>query len=178
MMLWMLPRATATVLLPSVAAGGEGGAALPAAARIGRLVFTATLLGAAPAVLLSRFVIGALYGHDFAPAAVPFSVLLVGCVPFTLCVIQASALAGMDRQDVNMKASVVGLVATVALDLALIPRFGIVGAAAASAVSYLITMVMVLFAFARLGNLSVRACVIPRSSDFGYLSDGLKSLLR
>lgn len=177
MMLWILPRATSTVLLPAMAAG-EAGAGFREAARLGRLSLAVTVAGAIPLALSAPWWITLLYGGDFFGAAAPFAILLVGCVPFTLCVIQAGALAGADRQDVNLRASTLGLVFTVVLDFLLIPRYGIGGAAVASTVSYLVTTAVVLRAFAGVGSVSVAACLVPQPGDFRYVRDGLKSLLR
>ena len=128
--------------------------------------------------MFARAWLGLLYGEDFVGSAAPFAVLLLGCVPFTLCVILAAALAGLNLQRVNLMASLVGLVATVVLDVALIPRYGIVGAAAASAVSYLVTTAVVVRAFSRTASLPALSCVVPRARDLGYVIDGLKGLLR
>lgn len=177
MTLWMLPRSTSTVLMPAMASG-QAGVGFPQAARLGRLVFGITLLGAVPLAVLAPSWLGLLYGEAFTASAVPFVVLLVGCVPFTVCVILASALAGVDRQEVNLSASLVGLVATIGLDVALIPRWGIVGAAAASAVSYLVTTAVVVLAFSRIAAIPARGCVVPGWHDLRYAWDGLKSLLR
>jgi O-antigen/teichoic acid export membrane protein len=177
MMLWILPRSAATVLGPAMAAK-DAGATLEQAARIGRLVFFGSVV---LAVLLAAFGatwIGFLYGAAFTPSAGPFAVLLLGCAPFTLCVVQASALSALDRQGVNLAASSVGLVVTVILDVLLIPRFGILGAAAASAISYLATTAVVLGAFTRAGSLSISACILPERGDLRYVLDGLKNLLR
>jgi len=176
-MLWVLPRSTSQVLMPSMAAGDEG-TSLPEAARLARLVFTAMVLLALPLALGARWWIDWLYGGEFQPASAPFVLLLVGCVPFSLCVIQAAALAALDRQRINLTASVVGLVATVALDLLLIPRYGIAGAALASSISYLLTTAVVLVAFARVGGLSPAACVLPQPGDLRYVLDGVQSVLR
>ncbi|HSG08324.1 MAG TPA: polysaccharide biosynthesis C-terminal domain-containing protein [Longimicrobiales bacterium] len=177
MMLWLLPRATSTVLLPAMAAG-EAGAGFREAARLGRISLAVTVAGAVPLALSAPWWITLLYGVDFFGAAAPFVILLLGCVPFTLCVIHAGALAGADRQGVNLRASTVGLAFTVALDFLLIPRYGIGGAAVASTVSYLVTTVIVLRAFAEAGSVSVAACLVPQPGDFRYVRDGLKSLLR
>jgi O-antigen/teichoic acid export membrane protein len=177
MTLWVLPRSTSTVLMPAMASG-DAGAGFPQAARLARLVFVVTAALAVPVALFARAWLGLLYGEAFVASAAPFMVLLLGCVPFTLCVILAAALAGVNRQDVNLMASLVGLVATVALDLALIPRYGILGAAAASAVSYLVTTAVVVWVFSRIAELPARACVVPETRDFGYVRDGLQGLLR
>ncbi len=177
MTLWVLPRSTSTVLMPAMASG-DPGAGFPQAARLARLVFGVTAALAIPIVVFSRVWLGLLYGDAFVASAAPFAVLLLGCVPFTLCVILAAALAGVNRQHVNLGASLVGLVATVVLDLVLIPRYGILGAAAASAVSYLVTTAVVVWVFSRIASLPALACVVPEGRDLGYVRDGLKGLLR
>jgi O-antigen/teichoic acid export membrane protein len=176
-MLWVLPRSAATVLMPSMAAGDEG-AGFAEAARLGRLVFGAILVAAVPLGLTAPLWIGWLYGSDFRGSATPFVLLLLGCVPFTLCVVQAAALAAVDRQEINLGASLVGLVATVALDLLLIPRLGITGAALASATSYVLTTGVVLLAFARVGGLPLSACLVPRPADLRHVLRGIQRVLR
>lgn len=177
MTVWVLPRSASSVLLPSVAAG-DPGASLPETARLGRLIFVATVLLLIPFALTSGLWIELLYGGEFGGSAVPFVLLLVGCAPFTLCVIHAAALAGIDRHEINLKASAAGLVVTVALDLLLIPRYGIVGAAVASSASYLLTMGIVMKAFADAASLPLRAVLLPVRGDARYVIDGCKSLLR
>jgi Na+-driven multidrug efflux pump len=66
----------------------------------------------------------------------------------------------------------------VILDVVLIPRFGITGAAVASAVSYLVTTAVVLRAFTQMSSISVRATVLPEASDLRYVINGFKNLLR
>ena len=177
MMLWMLPRALSTVLLPAMAAGDEG-AGFTQTARLGRLSLVATALLGLPLALTVPWWVTLLYGSDFRAASGPFVLLLIGCVPFTLCVIHAAALAGAGRPAVNLRASLAGLVVTVALDLALIPRYGIEGAAVASSASYLVTTLWVLNAFSQVGKVPLTACIVPRTDDIPYLRDGLKSVLR
>lgn len=176
MMLWMLPRSASTVLLPSMAAGDEG-ASFEGAARLGRITFGVTVGMAVPLALFARTWIGWLYGTDFAASGDAFRWLLIGCVPFTLCTVQAGALAAVDRLDLNLIGSVVGLVVTVVGDVLLIPRYGIEGAAAASSASYLVTAAIVLVSFARIGKLPLAACVVPTPADVRYVRDGLRGLL-
>jgi O-antigen/teichoic acid export membrane protein len=176
-MLWVLPRSAATVLLPSMAAGDQG-AGFAEAARLGRVVFGTVLIAAVPLGLTAPLWIGWLYGSDFRGSAGPFLLLLLGCVPFTLCVVQAAALAAVDRQEINLAASLVGLAATVVLDLLLIPRLGITGAALASATSYVLTTGVVLLAFARVGGLPVSTCLVPRPADLRHVLRGIQRVLR
>ncbi|WP_424020000.1 flippase (plasmid) [Halorientalis pallida] len=107
-------------------------------------VFTLTtkwiLIGTFPAFLVltvfSDDVLGVLYGPTYTPAATALTVLAVGF--FT------HAAAGRNRETISalgytkyvFLSNVVGFACNVVLNLVLIPRFGMVGAAVASASSY------------------------------------------
>ncbi|MFQ5536429.1 MAG: polysaccharide biosynthesis C-terminal domain-containing protein [Gemmatimonadota bacterium] len=177
MMLWILPRATATVLLPAVAAEEEG-VGFAEAARLARVVLAVTVAGAVALAVTAAWWIPLLYGRDFAPSAGAFAVLLVGGAPFALSIVLASVLAGVDRVGLNLAGSLVGLVVTVALDLLLIPRYGIAGAAWASSASYLATTAVAVAAFSRVGGIAPLRCMLVRPADFAFVWRGLKGLPR
>jgi O-antigen/teichoic acid export membrane protein len=177
MMLWMLPRAAASVLLPATAAGDVGATAVHAA----RMARVSVGVGAAlmvPLVPFAHWWIGLLFGEDFTKSATPFVILLTGCIPFIASIVLASSLAGINRLDVNLRASGTGLIATIILDILLIPKWGLEGAAVASATSYLVTTGIVVVSFSRMYGIPIRAYLIPTRSDFKYLADGFRRILR
>jgi O-antigen/teichoic acid export membrane protein len=177
MMLWVLPRSTSTVLLPAMAAG-DPGASIQQAARLGRVVLLVSAGVGGVAAFSGRHWIELFYGRDFEGSAGAFAVLLIGCVPFSLCVVQAAALGALNHLRVNLAASSLGFFVTILLDLFLVPRFGIIGAAAASSASYLVTAAVVAKAFSAISSIPLRATVLPQRGDLSYVSDGLKTLLR
>jgi len=67
---------------------------------------------------------------------------------------------------------------TIVLDMLLIPRFGIIGAATASAASYIVTAAVVARAFSKISSVPSRAALFPQRGDLRYVTDGLKSILR
>ena len=177
MMFWILPRSVSTVLLPAMASP-KSDVSMAQGARVARLLLTLNILIAIPVVMAAPWWLPILYGSEFSGSIWPFAILLLGCAPFALCVVQASVLAGIDRADVNMKASALGLLVTIILDFMLIPKYGIDGAAVASASSYLVTTAYVTISFARIGSLPLRATILPVPDDIRYLASGLKSFLR
>jgi O-antigen/teichoic acid export membrane protein len=94
-------------------------------------------------------------------------ILLAGTVPFTLSNTLAAHLGGLGLQVLNLRASLVGLALTVALDLAWIPRFGITGAAAATSVSYLATTGILIHAFLRRSTMGLSDLILLRRTDLG-----------
>lgn len=139
------------VMYPRVARLG----AAAISARIRALVPRSVLLSVALAVPLAAaaaFVLPALYGSEFDSAVPPSYVLLAGLVLAGASGLATAYLYGDGRPGLNSVGMGLGLIITVVLDLLLIPRFGAMGAAAASAVSYLVTDIVLLTMFLRLSG--------------------------
>ncbi len=124
------------VLYPSYArAGGAtaAGRAREAARRVGWVPAAA----AVPMALLAPVVLPWAFGPQFRAAVVPAWILLAGLAGSGVSGIFAAFLSAGGRPGLASAAFGAGLVVTVALDLTLIPRYGVVGAACASSVAYL-----------------------------------------
>jgi O-antigen/teichoic acid export membrane protein len=116
------------------------------AARLFPRAFAFTVLAAVPlaaAVPLLPLV----YGQAFAAAMVPAWLLLAGLVGEGVAGVASAYLYGVGRPGANSLGVGVAVVVTVALDLALIPRYHAVGAAFASAAAYLTSSVALLVCY-------------------------------
>jgi len=76
-----------------------------------------------------------LFGRDFAPAAGVLKVVIWTLVPYGIVRVLASGLFASNRQVIDLKVNVLGLGTNLLLNLALIPRFGILGCAWATMIS-------------------------------------------
>lgn len=77
-----------------------------------------------------------LYGKEFTNSAAPFKILLIGMIFTAMSQLFSIMLFSKGRNNVALLANSVGLVSTVILDLLLIPKYGIIGAAWATSASY------------------------------------------
>jgi O-antigen/teichoic acid export membrane protein len=113
------------------------------AARTARRMIRPALIGIAlaaiPVALLTSPVMRLLYGAQFGPAVDPARVLLAGMLLAGASGVASAYLYGRGSPGLNSIVLGIGLVITVILDLLLIPRFGALGAAAASTAAYLCT---------------------------------------
>ncbi|MFI6518688.1 lipopolysaccharide biosynthesis protein [Spirillospora sp. NPDC050679] len=137
------------VLYPDFAKEDEA----TAAARTRRLILPAlavSALSALPLALVAGAVLPLVFGEAFDGALTPTYILLGGLVTFGVSGLVMAYLYGVGRPGLTSLAQTAGLLVTVGLDLALIPHFGAVGAAVASALSYYTTTLVLLFWFARL----------------------------
>jgi len=162
-MIWLISKAAATVLLPNVAAFQAANAGRTA--QITRIAFAVSV---ASAILLALFAVPLLpwvFGEEFRPSLTPLLWLLPGIVAFSAANVIASHLAGIGKPRLNFFVSLAGLVVTIALDLLLIPRFGIIGAAIASTLSYSTSTVVIICFFLRESTLQVRQILVPTRED-------------
>jgi O-antigen/teichoic acid export membrane protein len=143
-----LPNAVASVLLPTSAGMSERDAA-KAVHRASALVLTLVVVGALAGIVLAEPLITGVLGHRFVSAVGPFRLMLVamigGAARRTFC----AGLMAKDRAGVVSWITLATMVVIVVLDLALIPRYEAMGAAAASMVAYCASGIVAYVAYRR-----------------------------
>ncbi len=159
-MLWYLPNAVSFVIFPRAARTRpkEMNAFTP---RVFRATLGLTALGGLALALLGPALIRLIYGPAFASAFLPLLALLPGVVLLGGAKVLTNEIAGRGHPLYNSLASALGLVLTVGLDLYLIPRWGVLGAAVASSIAYAAIFVAALFFYARVSR---RAALAPKST--------------
>jgi O-antigen/teichoic acid export membrane protein len=162
---WYIPSAVGLVLAPRVAAGVEGDDDDVTAA-ICRGTTLVSVAGAVFIATLAPLLVLLLFGSAFLPAVVPLWVLLPGVVALGLDKPIASYQLGRGRPQISLYVALLASPITVAAYVLLIPRFGIVGAAAGSTISYVATTAIEIVYLHRVSPLRFRSLVIPRRSDW------------
>jgi stage V sporulation protein B len=114
--------------------------------------------------LLAEPFLAIAFGQPFAEGSLALRILLIAMLPLSIARILAGDLKGRGRPGTVSVAMGIAAVVTVGLDLLLIPRFGIAGAAAASVVAYTLSAAVLGASFVRLTGAAVRA-LVPRPSD-------------
>jgi O-antigen/teichoic acid export membrane protein len=144
--LWMFPTAVSTVLFPRISAMNdtEANGLTP---RVARHIFFMMFILAMLCAALGRPAIKILYGSAFLPAVVPLLLLLPGVVALGGTEVLTSDLAGRGKPQFATYAAVTSLLVNIPLNLVLIPRWGISGAAFASTAAYLVATLIVMVSF-------------------------------
>ncbi len=109
---------------------------IAAATTAARLAAAATLVVGLGLVSTARWVVPFLFGWRYAPAADAFLWLVPGVVGLAFSYSLSPILLRAGEVSVNAIAAVCATVVMVSLDLVLIPKFGIAGAAVSSSVAY------------------------------------------
>ncbi len=171
-LLWLMSNSVASVLLPKIAAStasSDDGSGVRHTARVTRLTLWATALCGLALGLLGTQAIPLLYGEAFRPSVAALLWLLPGIVIFSVANVLAAYIAGIGKPRLNLLVSGISLIVTITLDLILIPRLNIVGAAIASTVSYSLSALLLMVFFTRETGASLREVLLPTSEDVKIL---------
>jgi len=165
-MLWLIPGALTSLLVHSSAAAGDDQNRDAEAARAVRVGLALICCAALPVGLVAPLVFKLLAGGDFATAGPALWALLPGIVAFAPGVVLAGDFIGRGHPSWNTQASLLTVLANVAWALYLIPRHGIVGAAWASTLAYLVGGGVMVWRFHVTTGLPLRTILVVRRRDF------------
>ena len=161
--LFYLPTAMASVQRPDLVRDERRGAGLRAAFAF-RVALAATVAATLAIIVLAPVLCAGLFGDEFQDAVVPLRILALGAFGIAALKLLGNTLTAQ-RMPLRETAAIgVAFIAIVALDAALIPRYGAEGAAIASAIAYTLGGVAVVLIFVR--SLPVRlSSLVPRPGD-------------
>ena len=165
--LWMISQAVSIVIFPRLSAmNDDEELRAKFTAFMSRIVLWTTLVSAVLLAVLSRPLIALLFGLEFMAAYYALLVLLPGVVLFSCARVLANDLAARGRVGINL--ALAGLVITVnaIANILLIPFYGIVGAAMATSLSYIINLLVRLVLQNFSAEVSLREFLLPMPEDF------------
>jgi O-antigen/teichoic acid export membrane protein len=134
-LLWYLPNAVGFVIFPKATAT-KPEVLRAFTPRVFWITLGITALGAIGLVILGKSLIQVVYSLNFVGAYLPMLVLLPGVILLGGAKVLTNEIAGRGYPQYNSLNAGIALILTVILDLILIPRFGILGAALASSIAY------------------------------------------
>ena len=175
-MVFFFPNAVSTLFFPHIASlpREDADRQVPMVARVTLLITTAVALLMIPAAIAMILILL----PAFESSIPPFLVLLPGVVSLSVAKVVGGYMAGIGRPGINSSVAIASFGVNVVANLLLIPPFGIIGAAAASLVSYSFNAVLLTAIAARVTGTSVISFWIPRASDVRFTVATIVPLLR
>ncbi len=146
---WHLPNALHNVLYTYVSSNGDWESKLRRASKSSQWLLLYGIGAGVLGFLLSKWLVPMWFGEEFAQGPQLIGILLFGIIPFCYGIGISAFFAGIHKVYINMYASLIGLIFCVILDIWWIPNYGIVGAAYASVISYLVSTVFLFIQFKR-----------------------------
>lgn len=169
--LFFLPSALAAVQRPDLVRSSAKSAAAAAASVFRASVIVTAALGLALFALAPVLCIG-LFGEEFRDSTVDLRILVLGAIGIVALKQLGTALTAQQRPLLGTVGIGVALVTTVALDFALIPSHGAVGAAIASSAAYAAGGIAMAVIFARVFPGAAR--LVPRPGDVRVVFEQLR----
>jgi O-antigen/teichoic acid export membrane protein len=161
--LWYFPNAITVVLFPNIASDiKRGGELTPKACRhVLLLTFCSSVALAIASPLLPL-----VYGERYAPMIWPLLLLLPGVVTLSVFKVLSTGFFGRGQPMIASWAALIGLVFQTILDIVLIPRLGINGAAMASSLAYTLMTVLGIIFYVRATGVPVRSIFVMQGDDW------------
>jgi O-antigen/teichoic acid export membrane protein len=172
--LWYVPNALGLVMF-SRAVDPKADAGRIAAV-LTRTTIAVTFVTAIPAFVLGPQLVRLVYGAPFADAGVALRLILPGVVVYSIVAILSRYIVGRGRPGAGTLLLLIGLTANVVCNLFLIPRFGILGAAASSSISYGLTALVTLVVFLRMSGRGLLETLVLRKSDVVALVGAFRAI--
>jgi O-antigen/teichoic acid export membrane protein len=175
----LLPGAAQAVLFPTVASSSVSHAEVAArVARANRLLMLAGVVSGVLLLLFAPWGVSLVFGASFQAGAKALMWLVPGSVIFTTNTVLAGYFAGVGRPRVNLVVACIGLLITIPLDIILIPRSGIVGAAIASSASYAASAIAIGWLFIHETGVSIRRLLVADRQDLRLIRGKIADLVR
>jgi O-antigen/teichoic acid export membrane protein len=162
---WILPLVYASIIFPKVTAAKKEYDHQPLLALI-RVTNTVNLIAGIVACVTAGWLIPFFFGAAYNSSVNPFLVLLPGVIAFSMTTILASWFAGMNLLRINLTGSAICFIVIVILDVLLIPRYGVNGAAVASSTGYFLSSVYSVSRYCRITGHGLLDLLLTKSSDW------------
>lgn len=175
-MVFFFPNAVATLFFPHVAGSAREDADRQVAivSRVTFLLTGGAALILAPAAIVMIWIL--LPAFDV--SIPPLLILLPGVATFSVTKVVAGYVSGIGKPGATSIVNVVVFMLNVVANLILVPRYGIVGASAASLFSYTMSSVVLTALAARLTGTRMADFWIPRVGDVRFIVSTSGGLVR
>ena len=174
--IWLISQSAGTVLFPRVASETSDRNLKVFTPLICRNVLLIILVGAILLFFLSRWLIILVFSEKFLNSVLPFQILLIGAVTMGGWKILANDLYGRGKPELNIYISAMSVGLNVILNVIWIPKFGIIGAAWATSVSYSFAFVAIMIVYNKISGNNMKDILFVKKSDFKFYKNLIKLL--
>jgi len=166
--IWMFSISASTVLFPKVASQNDPKQLKEFTPFVYRNILLFTFFVVLILFFLSRWIIVFLYSGEFLESVNPFRILLLGTLFISGWVILTNDISA--RGKPMLTTCIIGFSALVniLLSMALIPKFGIIGAAWATTISYFVMFLLTIVIYSRVSGNKITEIIFPQKRDMEF----------
>lgn len=176
--LWIISQAASNLLFPRIAAERNEHKRSEITPFVARSVLLITITAGMIIFISCHWIIELFYSANFIEAVQPLRALLPGIIALSIGRVLTNDIAGRGFPILNSYVSGLSLITNIFLDIMWIPKFGIVGAAWASTVSYFFILCGRIFFYCRLSGNSWTKVIFPQKGDWALYRKLVFALLQ
>jgi O-antigen/teichoic acid export membrane protein/GT2 family glycosyltransferase len=174
---WWIPLSLGVVLFPK-ASTMDAKANAQMSAAVCRRTLVVTLAAILGLMAVAQPLVIILFGSEFRDSLVPLYILAPSGLFYTVHKVLSSSLSGQGVPQASLYGGLVSVPLLIGLDLVMIPRFGIGGAAAVSDIAYGVNAAVVLVLFLRATHIPVHQVLLFSRSDLLVFRSTLETAVR
>jgi len=168
--IWIIPDSVQTAMLPKITQKGESERKklVPPSLRAVTIIVFLAMVGLA---LIGKPAINLMYNRpdtdwDFTKAYIPLMLLMPGIFTLSLAKVFTADLFSRGKPQYAMWVSVTSLIINLVLNISLIPKWGMYGAAIASSISYTFSFLLFCYFYIKESGERSRDVFLPKKTDF------------
>ena len=173
--IWIISQSAGTILLPRVSSENNEKQLKEFTPIVCRNILFLTVIISFILFLSGRWLIILLYSKKFLQSVASFQILLIGGIAVAGGRILTSDLFGRGKPMVNTYIAIIAMLLNIVLNIILIPRYGINGAAWASTISYVLLFALKLIVYSRISGNRIVDILFIKKSDLKYYRNFLAS---
>jgi O-antigen/teichoic acid export membrane protein len=143
---------------------------------VSRNVLLITILMAMVAFVLSDFIVYTIFNKSFTETPLLLKIMLPGFALLAVEKVLSNDIAGRGRPELNMWLSIYNVVFNVILNLFMVPKFGVVGAAISTTITYFFSFILKIIIFKRLTGEGYLNFLVVKKSDFLFYKTLLQKI--
>ncbi len=167
----ILAQTLANLAFPKISQQTEHEGKIFVFGRYFRFTIAVTVAVTLVLLILNPWLVPLLFGQAFAPAALIANIMLIGLPAAAAKLLFIQALKSWDRSLIIGHAEIIGLAAAALSLLALLPTFGIAGAACSLVIANLVAAIAMAMSLRRHLGLPVLALLKPTADDWRLAGD-------
>lgn len=176
--MWKVSGTVSTIVLPMTTNSKDKKHMALFINKVTRITFFIVVLSSIVLVLISKPLILILLGKDFSGSINALILLIPGISIFSVCNILSSYMAGVGQIEKNIIASSVSCIATIILDIVLIPKVGINGASIATSISYIMATLITIIFYNRLTASKISDILLIKRDDLSEIFARVNKIIR
>ncbi|URT70553.1 flippase [Cytobacillus firmus] len=163
--LWIVSQSISSVLYPVISSSSDVDSKNKLTSVISRNVLFFSIIAGIVFYFASDLIFRLLFGEAYADSSDILKMLLPGIILFSVDRILSNDLAGRGKPELNMYTSIFTVASNIILNILLIPKIGIAGAAVSTSVTYSLSTLVKMILFKRETGVSYAKMVLLQKED-------------